>query len=106
MVLVRAETESFRSIIEKEERMRYMSTAEIRESYLKYFEDKGCKRIPSSSLIPDDPSLLLTSAGMVQFKPYFLQQKQLENSHILEPQPFKNVFVLAILILSARLVVI
>ena len=48
--------------------MQYMTTAEIREKYLAYFQEKGCKLVPSSSLIPDDPSLLLTSAGMVQIR--------------------------------------
>ena len=48
-----------------------MTTAEIREDFLRFFEGKGCKLYPSSSLVPDDPSLLLTNAGMNQFKEYY-----------------------------------
>ena len=48
-----------------------MTTAQIREDFLRFFESKGCKLYPSSSLVPDDPSLLLTNAGMNQFKEYY-----------------------------------
>ena len=52
-----------------------MTTAEIRSAFLKFFEDRGCKLFPSSSLIPDDPSLLLANAGMNQFKAYYQGSK-------------------------------
>jgi alanyl-tRNA synthetase len=50
-----------------------MNSDEIRTAFLKFFEEKGHKVIPSSSLIPkDNPTLLLTTAGMVQIQPYFM----------------------------------
>jgi alanyl-tRNA synthetase len=52
-----------------------MTHLEIREKFLNFFKKRGHKIIPSSSLIPDDPSVLLTTAGMQQFKPYFTEEK-------------------------------
>jgi alanyl-tRNA synthetase len=51
-----------------------VNTAEIREGFLRYFEREGHLRIPSASLVPfeDDPSVLLTIAGMQPLKSYFL----------------------------------
>jgi alanyl-tRNA synthetase len=50
-----------------------MKTAEIRESFIKYFENQGHERVASSAVVPNnDPTLMFTNSGMVQFKDVFL----------------------------------
>lgn len=53
-----------------------MTGNELRKSFVDFFKTKGHKHFESASLIPDDKTLLLTVAGMVPFKPFFLGEKK------------------------------
>src|ERR687895_1169011 len=55
-----------------------MKADEIRERFLSFFEERGHLRMPSASLVPPsfDPSVLLTTAGMQPFKPYFRGEEE------------------------------
>ncbi len=56
---------------------RMKTSAEIRQTFLDYFRSQGHEVVPSSSLVPaDDPTLLFTNAGMVQFKDVFLGKEK------------------------------
>ena len=57
--------------------MKYMSSADIRQAFLKFYQEQGHEVVPSSSLVPgNDPTLLFTNAGMVQFKDVFTGEEQ------------------------------
>ena len=52
-----------------------MDAADLRSRFLDFFAARGHLVVPSASLIPNDPTLLLTVAGMVPFKSYFLGEE-------------------------------
>lgn len=58
---------------------KFLSGSEIRETFLQFYADRGHKILPSASLVPEDPTVLLTIAGMLQFKPIFLGQRTAES---------------------------
>ena len=53
-----------------------LSGSDIREKFLKFYEERQHKILPSASLIPEDPTVMLTIAGMLPFKPIFLGQRK------------------------------
>ncbi|MCL2009796.1 MAG: alanine--tRNA ligase [Synergistaceae bacterium] len=66
--------------------MQRRSGKEIRELFIKFWVGKGSRHYPSFSLIPDDPSLLFTIAGMVPFKAYYLGIRPPEHPHAVTSQ--------------------
>ena len=67
--------------------MSKLSTDQIRSTFLAFFEERGHKRVASSSLVPkNDPTLLFTNAGMVQFKDVFTGREQREDRRVTTAQ--------------------
>jgi alanyl-tRNA synthetase len=56
----------------------FLSGSEIRQTFLDFYAKRGHQLLPSASLVPEDPTVLLTIAGMLPFKPIFLGQRQSE----------------------------
>jgi len=67
-----------------------MTSAEIRQSFLDFFASHGHTVVPSSSLLPDSPGLLFTNAGMNQFVPIFLGDRQPDVSKWAGARPAKD----------------
>ncbi len=66
-----------------------MTTAELREAFQHFYEERGHLRVPGHSLIPpaDDQSTLFIVAGMQQFKPYFLRTREPPSNRVVSVQP-------------------
>ena len=55
--------------------MLHMQANQLRRAFVDFFTERGHTNVPSASLIPLDPTLLFTVAGMVPFKPYFVGEE-------------------------------
>jgi len=64
----------------------YLSGNEIRQKFLHFYAQRGHKILPSASLVPEDPTVLLTIAGMLPFKPIFLGQRSPEFKRVTTSQ--------------------
>jgi alanyl-tRNA synthetase len=66
-----------------------MTTNELREAFQRFYEERGHLRVPGHSLIPppEDVSTLFISAGMQQFKPYFLRTQEPPSLRVVSVQP-------------------
>ncbi|MEO1791817.1 MAG: alanine--tRNA ligase [Cyanobacteria bacterium J06629_19] len=62
----------------KSPQLKSLSGADIRQQFLDFYAAKGHRILPSASLVPEDPTVLLTIAGMLPFKPIFLGQRAAE----------------------------
>ncbi|WP_445245947.1 alanine--tRNA ligase [Microcoleus sp. OTE_8_concoct_300] len=58
---------------------KYLGGSQIRQTFLDFYAQRGHNILPSASLVPEDPTVLLTIAGMLQFKPIFLGQRTAES---------------------------
>ncbi len=56
----------------------FLTGSQIRHKFLDFYAQRGHEILPSASLVPEDPTVLLTIAGMLQFKPIFLGQRRAE----------------------------
>ncbi|MBQ9565722.1 MAG: alanine--tRNA ligase [Synergistaceae bacterium] len=66
--------------------MQRRTASELRQLFVKFWEEKGSHHLPSFSLVPDDPSLLFTIAGMVPLKPYYLGIREPEHPRVVTSQ--------------------
>ena len=66
--------------------MKSLTGEEIRATFLNFYEQRGHKAMPSASLVPEDPTVLLTIAGMLPFKPVFLGHEEIASKRVTTSQ--------------------
>ncbi len=64
----------------------FLSGSEIRQKFLDFYAQRGHQILPSASLVPEDPTVMLTIAGMLPFKPIFLGQRRAEFARVTTAQ--------------------